>query len=132
MAGFAVSSPDPALFVKFLGFACLTRAAAMQQFGSDGSNSGHGGCALETALLTQSRSRLALNCIGREWLPRQRHHARNQSSTAAQNHRFVAGNQALIKRFLTMLFAAATMAVRGSRGVQPSVRRAFSLDVLLA
>jgi len=27
-------------------------AAAMQRFGSDGSNSGHGGCALETALLT--------------------------------------------------------------------------------
>jgi hypothetical protein len=24
----------------------------MQRFGSDGSNSGHGGCALETALLT--------------------------------------------------------------------------------
>jgi hypothetical protein len=52
MAGFAVSSPDPALFVKFLDFACLTCAAAMQRFGSDGSNSGHGGCALETALLT--------------------------------------------------------------------------------
>ena len=55
MAGFAVSSPDPALFVKFLDFACLTCAAAMQQFGSNGSNSGHGGCALETALLTHLR-----------------------------------------------------------------------------
>ena len=30
-------------------------AAAMQRFGSDGSNSGHGGCALETALLTYNR-----------------------------------------------------------------------------
>jgi hypothetical protein len=32
--------------VNFLGFAGLA------VFGSDGSNSGHGGCALETALLT--------------------------------------------------------------------------------
>src|SRR5580704_10104538 len=31
-------------------------ATAMQRFGSDGSNSGHGGCALETAFLTPKRN----------------------------------------------------------------------------
>ena len=33
-----------------------SRTTAMQRFGSDGSNSGHGGCALETALLTPKRN----------------------------------------------------------------------------
>ena len=33
-------------------------ATAMQRFGSDGSNSGHGGCALETALLDRRQSLL--------------------------------------------------------------------------
>ena len=33
-------------------------AAAMQRFSSDGSNSGHGGCALETALLDRQQSLL--------------------------------------------------------------------------
>ena len=31
-------------------------ATAMQRFGSDGSNSGYGGCALETAPLTPERT----------------------------------------------------------------------------
>jgi hypothetical protein len=34
----------------------------MQRFGSDGSNSGHGGCALETALRRNPRG-------GRKWRP---------------------------------------------------------------
>ena len=55
-AGFAVSSPDPARLVNFLDYAGLTMCCRMQRFGSDGSNNGHGGCALETALLTQGGS----------------------------------------------------------------------------
>ena len=50
-AGFAVSSPDLALFVNFLDYAVLTMCWRNARFGSDGSNNGHGECALETALL---------------------------------------------------------------------------------
>jgi hypothetical protein len=45
-AGYAVVIARSLSLVNFLGFAGLA------VFGSDGSNSGHGGCALETALLT--------------------------------------------------------------------------------
>ena len=41
-------------------------ATAMQRFGSDGSNSGHGGCALETALLTPLRQSSAKFCFARK------------------------------------------------------------------
>ena len=41
-------------------------------------------------------------------------------------------DHALSKPFLTMLFAAAMIASWGSRGIQSSTRRAFSLEVFLA
>jgi hypothetical protein len=46
--------------------------------------------------------------------------------------KLVVRDHALNKPFLTMLFAAATIASWGSRGVQSSTRRAFSLEVFLA
>ncbi len=42
------------------------------------------------------------------------------------------GAHVFTRPFLTMLLAAATIASRGSRAVQPRTRRAFSLDIFFA